>query len=403
MAIVCSSAHLGSTPYHHTHFLRRCESRALGTMVLQDALKAVLENARVPEALRQFMADTLNMESLQDFTNFVTQTGYENELKSMVCDLCPAVKDNALALARLRVAWRAARTQILKMEHRQSQGQASEDLDEPLEQVTQETLMGGFKARYDLELSVHMLPSDSLLGRVYRELQRATPTVISIAKVKSVYVSNVPRADRSIPIGDNIRLQLDRPQDTPPKSVVEYYTGLRVLCNAYSIAGCYQVDSKAAAGKVIMSPLSTNLNYCDFVLRVSCKHDLPLSVIAQRHESCRARTVELMRQGWPQGESLAKALQECELAWVSQVGLIPRRKLEDEQQEANKRARTANTIGSHAICKKHNDNRGCTQKESQCPDRKKHCCDVLVHDQPCGSKSHTRMSCPHWAGAGVRK
>ncbi len=49
-----------------------------------------------------------------------------------------------------------------------------------------------------------------------------------------------------------------------------------------------------------------------------------------------------------------------------------------------------------AICKPHNDNRGCTKLQTACPTKRAHWCDVLKSDGKtvCGSTSHTRASCP---------
>ena len=43
------------------------------------------------------------------------------------------------------------------------------------------------------------------------------------------------------------------------------------------------------------------------------------------------------------------------------------------------------------VCKPHNDPRGCTGQESQCPNQRAHVCDALTADgKVCGSMTHTR-------------
>ena len=44
------------------------------------------------------------------------------------------------------------------------------------------------------------------------------------------------------------------------------------------------------------------------------------------------------------------------------------------------------------MCKKYNDQRGC---KSPCPDKKKHCCDVLMGNSTVCGKAHPRTQCPY--------
>ena len=97
----------------------------------------------------------------------VTVNGYESELDTVILSACDDTKtaaNKALLLARLHAAWRAARASILKIEARQKTGQPVDDLDDPLYPATQESLLDAWRKRYNLELPVHMAPSDMLLG-----------------------------------------------------------------------------------------------------------------------------------------------------------------------------------------------------------------------------------------------
>ena len=133
-----------------THEFRRC-----------------LEEQKLPEALIAWCESTLGIETLSDFCNMVTVNGYESELDTVIlsaCDDTKAAANKALLLARLHAAWRAARASILKIEARQKTGQPVDDLDDPLYPATQESLLDAWRKRYNLELPVHMAPSDMLLG-----------------------------------------------------------------------------------------------------------------------------------------------------------------------------------------------------------------------------------------------
>ena len=279
-----------------------------------------LEEQKLPSELIQWCESVLGIETLSDFVNIVTINGYEEELNTTIIAVCDHTKNasnKVLLLARLRAAWRQARAAMLRAEVKLQQGQSVDDLDDPLDSSTQESLMETWKKRYNLELSVHMSPSDSLLGRVWREIQRGTLTVIAIDKVKSLFAVNKPKNDRFIDLGA-AKLQLRHDDDSRvAQSVAEYYQRLRVLMNAYSVAGAFSVESKITAGaKVLMAPLAVLLNYCDATLRHATDFQAGVDWVKYRDEQCRARVVELSRQQWPIGEAFEKAYQEQELMWL---------------------------------------------------------------------------------------
>ena len=59
-------------------------------------------------------------------------------------------------------------------------------------------------------------------------------------------------------------------QSEPPalKSVVAYYWALRILANAYAIAGIHKVPVALQTGQtVVYAPLDVNVQYADFCLR----------------------------------------------------------------------------------------------------------------------------------------
>ncbi|OLP93135.1 hypothetical protein AK812_SmicGene25005 [Symbiodinium microadriaticum] len=234
-----------------------------------DALRRCLVDAKLPDAFVEHCLGTLKMESLDDFVNIVTIKDYETEIKAVLIDQCPETKDNPLYLARARAAWRAARTTLLRNEHKKQQGETVE------------------------------------------------------------------------------------------------------------------VQSKEDPGKdVIFSPLSDNMRYPDTILRICCtaladmSPSALLDFVRSRDENTRARMIELVRQGYAQGEALNKAWREHELRWSLPPQLT--RSLEDNNQPAGspeKKLRTATHYNGQPICKRNNDNRGC---DGSCG--KLDICDVILSD-----------------------
>ena len=286
-----------------------------------EALKRCLQDAKLPDDFVTYCVDTLKMESLDDYVNIVTIKYYETEIKTTLVDQCAATKDSPLHLARARTAWRAARTVLLRNEHKRQQGETVEEIECALEQSTHETLLQQFQATYNISLDVHWMPADNLLGRLYREFQRLTPTVISVSRVKSLYWASKPRNDKTIVLSDQVKLQLDKDDQVPVRSVLEYYKALRILAHGYAIVGQHKAPSKESPGtEVVFAPLSDNLRYVDTVLRIASTSNMApgslLEFVRFRDEATRARMIELIRVGWPQTKAINKSWAENELRWV---------------------------------------------------------------------------------------
>ena len=370
----------------------------------RDQLVQVLEGARLSDDLVKYLLG-LGLSCISDFVGLVTTAGYESELKSQVLDLSP-VKGDVLQLARLRAAWREGSLLLEKARKRRLEG-ALEDADEPLDTQTQEDLLTQWKNTYQLQLSIHAMPSDTLLGRVYREFQRGAPTLIPAKRMQSLFRGTLPSSKEEVNLGASIKVQLAS-EPEPVKSVIAYYQALRVLANAYAIAGVHLVESVVSPGKKVrFAPLDTNMNYCDFALaRAAESHPVAqqLQWLEARDLHTRGKMVEFMRQGVPQGEALTKAMHECEVLWTVQQSVLlevdkPSPTASAPSEPGQKRSRKDRTVtvlqGGQAICKRHNDQRGCTAKEKDCPDRKRHACDAKKPDgTACGSTTHNRSTCP---------
>ena len=373
-----------------------------------DQLLHVLNGARVSEDLIKYLTG-LGLSSISDFVGLVTTAGFETELKTQVLDLSPA-KDDVLQLSRLRAAWREGFLLIEKARKRRLEG-VLEDGEEPLDIQTHEDLLAQWKTTYQLQLSIHAMPSDALLGRVYREFQRGAPTLIPAKRMQSLFRGTLPTSKEEVNLSASIKVQLAA-EPAPVKSVIADYQALHVLANAYAIAGIHVVDSVSAPGtKVRFAPLDTNLNYCDFALartaESNCHDTQQLQWLESRDLHTRGKMVEFMRQGVPQGEALTRALRECDVLWTVQQSVVvdvdktPSASVRTraELSPPSKRPRRERTVtvlqGNQAICKRHNDQRGCAPKEKDCPDRKRHTCDGRRPDgTACGSTGHTRKDCP---------
>jgi hypothetical protein len=221
-------------------------------------------------------------------------------------------------------------------------------------------------------------------------------------------------------LGSDVKIQVGNHDPPPLRRLSRYYFGLRILANAKALAGSHMVESHVdKATRVVFAPLDVNLDYSDFWLRKTSQFDLGeaqvLQWALQKDEETRSKEVELVRSGWPQGEALARALALSEVSWTigpaSQPVASAEGNLSDSSMpagSARKRPKsssgkaiiTVNALtNGKSLCKRWNDQRGCTQRERDCPDGKKHACDVRKADgSACGSTQHNRFGqCPHAA------
>ncbi|CAK9103822.1 TauD domain-containing protein, partial [Durusdinium trenchii] len=350
-----------------------------------DELTQLLKTSRLSDALSDHLLK-LGIESVADFVGLVNSQAYESELKTLIVDKS-ACKDDLVQLSRLRNAWREAQLLVDKSRKRRLEGIA-DDCDDPLDSGTQENLLQSFQAMYGVKLNMHLTPSDALLGRVYREFTRNAPTVIPAKKIMSLYKASAGASRESVSLGSNIMVQVS---SEPPaiKTVIAYYWSLRVLANAYALAGTHKVQSVASASKqVTFAPLDVNVQYADYCLRqvteVVTNASQQLAWLQSKDENTRACMVEFMRQGQSQGEALQNALTRAEVAWVMPASLpvaVDKSQPDSPEGRLRKKERTLRVLPSGQMpCKRYNDQRGCASNEKQCPDKRKHCCDVVKPD-----------------------
>jgi hypothetical protein len=143
-----------------------------------------------------------------------------------------------------------------------------------------------------------------------------------------------------------------------------------------------------------------------------------LAWMQDRDELTRGRILMLAREGVPVGEAIEAAIQDTKVEWAMSNSTTrgiegqqkrksssgserdeqpPRQNKRQKQQERNsqeqsKKVSTATCLpGGKALYKKRNDDRGCTKREQDCPDKRAHKCDALVNGKACG-----KVECFRW-------
>ena len=126
------------------------------------------------------------MENLEDFRYYFAD---EKEIDAFVAadDTLRrgAEPELKIQIARVRRAWAAVRQNGLRKENRNTVSSVAE-LDDLLEEETLRELKVQFWKRYKMKYSVEVSPSDQLLSRCYRDLEKRLLTVYDIWKVKTL-------------------------------------------------------------------------------------------------------------------------------------------------------------------------------------------------------------------------
>ena len=406
----------------------------------QQKLTALLKKVKLDESVITFMEVSLDMSSISDFVDYVSHTAYHAELQTEVLDHLPKDGDNdhpmkksKITLARLRTAWQEGATMMERKKKRKVDG-VQDDLDEPIDDVIRTDLMTAFHAKHGISPTMFLMPSDHLLGRIHREFENNNMSVLPIKKAISLYLASQPKEPQQITLGGGVSVKIGNSEAPPVRKVVRYYFGLRVLANAKAIAGTHQVASKTSPGtRVAFAPLGVNVDYADHWLRRASQWDLSESVVLewaqQKDEDTRSKEIELVRGGWPQGEALERALALTEVSWTIGPANKPAVATDEQAERAtpfiapsrapkpergggiagkdgekkgtrNAKGGIVKTVsqlpGGQVICKKYNDPRTCTARERDCPERRRHVCDVRrPNGEACGSTTHGRLgNCP---------
>ena len=288
----------------------------------------------------------LNCTSLAVFANWVEG---RNDLRDAFMSATDK-KDDAGQLARLKMAWRQAEAMVEKGLKRTSEGLTEVPFDEPLDDGTQKSVQDLFRTTWRWpNLPPERMGADALLGRIYREFQARKPTLIPVAKVRSLSdsQSRVSGSSRRR-LGDRLALIVDGEGDEDTSDVVlfmQFITTLEVLGNTWAVAGTFEATWD-----------SSTINYAawpavyDYVTAIRDEgasklgdytEASVLQYVTLVEEAFRTEAIKLARAEppMPWGMALTRSLERKATLWDHKAGSLVRR---SNAQGAPLRERTRN-------------------------------------------------------------
>ena len=184
-----------------------------------------------------------HMTNLEDFRYYFAD---EKEIDAFVAgEESLKGPEQRLQISRVRRAWTAVRQNGLRKENRNTVSSVAE-LDDLLEEGTLREVKVQFWKRYKAKYPVEVIPSDQLLSRCYREMEKRLLTVYDVWKVKNL-LHQVMTTKKRKQVGTDLYTFEDEAEATPgARGVDRYLATLHTYLLALSIAGSNKVQGAPA-------------------------------------------------------------------------------------------------------------------------------------------------------------
>ena len=179
------------------------------------------------------------MENLEDFRYYFAN---EKEIDAFIAvEKSLEGPEQKLQISRVRRAWTAVRQNGLRKENRNTVSTVAQ-LDDLLEEGTLREVKVQFWKRYKAKYPVEATPSDQLLSRCYREMDKRLLTVYDVWKVKNL-LHQVMTTKKRKQVGTDLYTFEDEEESAHDiRSVDKYLSNLHTYLLALSVAGSNKVQ-----------------------------------------------------------------------------------------------------------------------------------------------------------------
>jgi len=199
----------------------------------EETMKALGNHFELDPKITEHLVKGLGVKTLQEFRFLAVDDGeVDTVIFRGVTDIVE--KEKILMLSRLRRAWNAVRMNIEDMSRVRIRG---DDTEDEVSSIVLEELKTNLWTRHKMTWRPDILPADSLVGKLHRQIDKRTLTVISLGTVKSLahQAANPSKRRR---VGEVFIVDLGQ-EDTHEmcNSISDYLDKLFTLCLAYASAG----------------------------------------------------------------------------------------------------------------------------------------------------------------------
>ena len=108
-------------------------------------------------------------------------------------------REDGRALSRLRTAWQAAKKSV-QLDHNVPRKTGKEgEQEDVIPERDAESLAARWNSQHRMTMSIYLRPTDGLMAKIWREIQRSEHTVHTEKKIKSIFQATLPNTEESVP------------------------------------------------------------------------------------------------------------------------------------------------------------------------------------------------------------
>lgn len=126
------------------------------------------------------------------------------EVRELLVDGCPETRGGGSKYALLIGVWRAAESKAQEKRKRRAASWKDEEILAPLDLALEQNLVQGVAQSYGFGLSEHELIWPHMLGRLRREVDRSSHSLIHMRRVGNQRESGRSEAARKLRLGDSV-------------------------------------------------------------------------------------------------------------------------------------------------------------------------------------------------------
>jgi hypothetical protein len=377
----------------------------------------------IDEKVIEYFIDTLRLSTLEDFHKLFV--GPE-EVPAIIAN----VKDITIPLqvSRVRQAWDGLDKASKQSETLRKRGLEQDDMDSLLPRDDLDNLLDVFWDRYHIKHHVSIEPSDLLVSRCSKRLNKRLLVVDDLWGVKSL--KHQARAkEKKIKIADNLQYTESQQMDdiSVPHTLFAYLGCLQTYMLAWARAGCSRLEDApekearaTTSTTVVHIPLDITTAYYERALRQACKmltwapEGRTLEWLIMQDEEDRGTWVDEMRHSNDTlGTIIKDTMVKRDASWTpnepqrssgggssagsgSQSRQTPVKQNQEQRKPVSLTpgagAILASTKGGVDLCSEWNTG-GCTAGK-QCAKNKKHACNQrLKNGRACAMTNHRSKDC----------
>ncbi|CAE7913330.1 unnamed protein product [Symbiodinium necroappetens] len=204
---------------------------------LDAAWRSELIDRQVPQQVLAFFEN----EGIVSASRLANYVDTRDEIMTLIVDKIPELNGSRSVKALLTEIWREAdHSESLRLQ-RKAAGCRDDDMEDALPEHVTESLRQRWKQRYNFSLPLSETLCEPLVGRIKREIERKTHTLISVERVRSAKETARSGVGKKLKMSEDVTVSIASvgvvkgPRSVP--SVMVYLSLLEILLHGYAYVG----------------------------------------------------------------------------------------------------------------------------------------------------------------------